>query len=176
MKTQQSSLLLFTFALCLNQFVFCEDSIHGIDLIGPDHGAGAGPDDLSRYSRASPLRWGKRSSGQNNILRWGKRGEDSNEEDSELNEIRLAKEEHMQSRPVREAPLRWGKRMSALDLAESDGLEMRHLRASPLRWGKRSFGDDKRAPLRWGKRTPSRFGKREQIEEDEARYEFGPYY
>ncbi len=53
----------------LQQFVFCEElhglGARGLDLSGsvgdPDHG---GSEDLSRYSRASPLRWGKRTTGQ----------------------------------------------------------------------------------------------------------------
>ncbi len=51
------------------QFVFCEElhglGARGLDLSGglggPDHG---GSEDLSRYARASPLRWGKRTTGQ----------------------------------------------------------------------------------------------------------------
>ena len=53
-------------ALIVQQFVSCEEShglgARGLDLSGgPDHG---GSEDLSRYARASPLRWGKRTTGQ----------------------------------------------------------------------------------------------------------------
>ena len=47
------------------QFVNCED---GADAVGAAAAAGSAPDhgsdDLSRYARASPLRWGKRGGGQ----------------------------------------------------------------------------------------------------------------
>lgn len=133
----------------------------GIILVAQGDQALEDQEGSMRYARASPLRWGKRSSpNQNDILRWGKREVDNDEE---------------HTRERREAPLRWGKRDELL----------RPARASPLRWGKRSApyyeeeDDDsrseepvslrwaqmldelqKRAPLRWGKRAPVRFGKR----------------
>eukprot|EP00095_Tigriopus_kingsejongensis_P009504 maker-scaffold740_size104176-snap-gene-0.26 protein:Tk09504 transcript:maker-scaffold740_size104176-snap-gene-0.26-mRNA-1 annotation:"hypothetical protein CAEBREN_06668" len=109
----------------------------------------------ARFSRSSPLRWGKRGS---EILRWGKR--------EPLRWGKRSTDELTGQRTVREAPLRWGKRSSPMDLLLVEENEPQYARfqreASPLRWGKRLFVDseDKRAPLRWGKRAPSRFGKR----------------
>lgn len=161
-------------AIYFCHFVSCEDApLDGshAPIESPLHDQ----EDIERYSRSSPLRWGKRSTAaQRDILRWGKR---ENMED-EMNQLLALQHQLLQSRHAREAPLRWGKRMDTNYLIPDESFEVRHLRASPLRWGKRSFLDDKRAPLRWGKRTPSRFGKRDQQaeEEPEEMYELGPYY
>ena len=56
-------------------------------------------DQLARYVRASPLRWGKRGGA---VLRWGKRAdEDLDDEESE------AVLELVAQRQLREAPLRY---------------------------------------------------------------------